>query len=67
MFQTWSAVIVESKENREKIFFGSLRNRSIMGLAVDVVKDGKLIINIVIFTHAIRFYSTFGTKFLRHF
>ena len=43
MFQTWSAVIVESKENREKIFFGSLRNRSIMGLAVDVVKDGKLI------------------------
>ena len=43
MFQTWSAVVIESKENREKIFFSSVRNRSIMGLAVDVLKDGKLI------------------------
>ena len=40
MFQTWSAIVIESKENREKIFFNSPRKRSNMGLPADVLKDG---------------------------
>jgi nitroreductase len=42
MFQTWSAIIIEDKTNRENIFFNNPRNRGLMGLNDRyIVKNGK--------------------------
>lgn len=42
MFQTWSAIVIEDKKNREDIFFTTPRNRGLMGLNDRyIIKDGK--------------------------